>query len=147
MPSLWSSIATAVPCLLAVHFVIPHQMAFVILLLVMLAATATEDPTVSGLTRGRCSSRQSPRFSLMSIVTLLLVTLVPFNAPVLAVWGRNIWTDHRNPFPGDYDAIRILPLLALVCLCVSGRSPKPKHRYVMNLSQGSERLNMSRTVF
>jgi hypothetical protein len=68
----------------------------------------------------------------MSMLTLLLIVLIPFNAPVLAVWGRNIWADWRNPFPGDWDTIRILPLLVLVWLCVSGRPVKPRSGYVVS---------------
>jgi len=69
---------------------------------------------------------QTSRYNLMSTLALLLVVLIPFNAPVLAVWGRNIWADWRNPFPGDWDTMRILPLLALVWLCVSGRPIRPR---------------------
>jgi hypothetical protein len=144
-------------------------MAFVILLLVLLAALISEDPSVSplhcffpgnGLGRegvkrlfvgsreivgmGTCLYRgrpleetpaletrltsQTSRYKLMSTLALLLMVLIPFNAPVLAVWGRNIWADWRNPFPGDWDTIRILPLLTLVWLCVSGRPIKPRPR-------------------
>jgi hypothetical protein len=144
-------------------------MAFVILLLVLLAALISEDPSVSPLhcflpgnglgkegvkrlylrdleeLRGRelvfagvvilkkdqsvgaRLTSQTSRYNLMSTLALLLVVLIPFNAPVLAVWGRNIWADWRNPFPGDWDAIRILPLLTLVWLCVSGRPIKPRY--------------------
>ena len=69
---------------------------------------------------------QTSRYNLMSTLALLMVVLIPFNAPVLAVWGRNIWADWRNPFPGDWDTIRILPLLTLVWLCVSGRPIRPR---------------------
>ena len=70
---------------------------------------------------------------------MLLVTQVPFNAPILAVWGRNVWADYRHAFPGDFDAIRILPLLVLVSLCVSGRIPKPKKWYVCQPTWTSHR--------
>jgi hypothetical protein len=62
----------------------------------------------------------------MTSLVLLLTVLIPFNAPVLAVWGRNIWADYRNPFPGDFDALRILPLLTLIWLLVSGRPIKSR---------------------
>lgn len=45
--SLWSITTTGGPLLAAVHFLIPHQMAFVILLLALLATLVTEDPSVS----------------------------------------------------------------------------------------------------
>ena len=127
--SLWSVLTTAGPLLASVHFLIPHQMAFVILLLVLLAALISEDSKVRDLTNTRSEYKlktQSSRYNLMAMLSLLLIVLIPFNAPVLAVWGRNIWADYRNPFPGDWDALRILPLLALVWLCVSGRSIKPR---------------------
>ena len=127
--SLWSVVTTAGPLLASVHFLIPHQMAFVILLLVLLAALISEDSKVRDLTNTRSEYKlktQSSRYNLMAMLSLLLIVLIPFNAPVLAVWGRNIWADYRNPFPGDWDALRILPLLALVWLCVSGRSIKPR---------------------
>lgn len=68
----------------------------------------------------------------MASIVLFMVTLIPFNAPVLAVWGRNVWADFRHPFPGDHDALRILPLLMLVSLIVSGRSPRPKKGLVIS---------------
>jgi hypothetical protein len=77
---------------------------------------------------GAWLTSQTSRYNLMSTLALLLVVLIPFNAPVLAVWGRNIWADWRNPFPGDWDIIRISPLLTLVWLCVSGRAVKPRPR-------------------
>lgn len=79
---------------------------------------------------------------------MLLVSQVPFNAPILAVWGRNVWADYRHAFPGDYDAIRILPLLVLVSLCVSGRIPKPKKWYVYHphLDLPSERCYQRATA-
>lgn len=124
-------VLTALPALLAVHFLIPHQMAFLILLVIMLVATATEEPHVSLARKGLNSviaDSQSGRFNYMASVALFMVTLVPFNAPVLAVWGRNIWADFRHPFPADYDIFRILPLMMLVSLAVSGRTPRPKRR-------------------
>lgn len=60
----------------------------------------------------------------MSAVVLLLVLLLPFNAPVLAVWGRSVWADFRSTSPGDYGALRIAPLLILVLSCLSGRPLK-----------------------
>ena len=127
--SLWSVLTTAGPFLASVHFLIPHQMAFVILLLVLLAALISEDPKVRDLTYDRSEhllNTQSSRYNLMAMLSLLLIVLIPFNAPVLAIWGRNIWADYRKSFPGDCDVLRVLPLLTLVWLCVSGRSFKPR---------------------
>lgn len=69
----------------------------------------------------------------MSAVVLLLILLVPFNAPVLAVWGRNVWADYRNTFPGDYDALRIAPLSLLTMTCLSGRPIKLDNKCVVSM--------------
>ena len=46
------------------------------------------------------------------MVLLLLGVTLPFNAPALVVWGRNVWAGH--PFASDHNVLALLPALAMV---------------------------------
>ncbi len=68
------------------------------------------------LADGSVSSRQDAFQRLMFF-------LLPFNVVILAVWGRNLWANWRQPFSGDHDILPLLPILGLVQLGWAGYQP------------------------
>ena len=60
----------------------------------------------------------------MMSVCIMMFFLLPFHAVILAVWGRNLWTDWRNPFHSDHSVLQILPVLGVVEMGWSSGTPK-----------------------
>jgi len=66
---------------------------------------------------------QSPHVKMLFSVFILMFFLLPFNVVILAVWGRNLWANWRQPFSGDHDILPLLPILGLVQLGWAGYQP------------------------
>ncbi|KZW04344.1 PGAP1-domain-containing protein [Exidia glandulosa HHB12029] len=86
-----------------VAFVIPYQVAYVVFLVDFLWSCAIFPHISTDAT----SQREH--------VLLLLLILLPLQAPVLPVWVRTLLTaGYTTPFNGDHNVLSILPMMILV---------------------------------
>jgi hypothetical protein len=51
-----------------------------------------------------------------------MALFLPFNVVVLAVWGRNMWADWRQPFHWEHNPLYLLPTILLVEAVVSSEA-------------------------
>ena len=94
-------IAAIIVILALVLFVVPYQVAYVLVLLNFLWDCAAIGPP-------------SPGTAEREHVLVLLLVLLPLQAPVLPVWIRTLLTaGYTTPFDGDHNILMIAPLMVL----------------------------------
>lgn len=96
--------------LFLVATVIPFQVAFLVCFLIHLSTCAAQAPSSSSNSSGTPGKNDMPAQKVHFL--LLLFWLLPFTAPVLAVWARTLLTAGlTTPFDGDHNIAAIASFL------------------------------------
>lgn len=119
--------------LLLVFKVVPHQFAFMVAVLVMVMgagkARVGRVVRVEGAKEGKSSSSDDGKPSIVvdcnlvnytHSLLLLLVLLLPMNAPTLVVWLHNMANKWHTPLESHHEVSAILPILLLVLTASRG---------------------------
>lgn len=96
--------------LLLVATVVPFQVAFLVCFLIHLSTCAIQAPSSASDSSGAPS--KNDMYAQKVHFLLLLFWLLPFTAPVLAVWARTLLTAGlTTPFDGDHNVAAIASFL------------------------------------
>lgn len=66
------------------------------------------------------------RYHYMQTLLILLITLLPFNLPILVVWVRNLAVHWFVPFSSDHDVFAIAPFMIYVEYLTGNRKMLPR---------------------
>ncbi|ORZ15194.1 PGAP1-like protein-domain-containing protein [Absidia repens] len=116
-------------CLVAT--VIPYQFVFVVTFLVHgVTCIRTLRRSRTKLPHRALDRKSSNRYHYMQTLLLLLLTLLPFNLPILLVWIRNVSVYWSTPFSSDHSVFAIAPFLIHVeMLTTQMKMMIPRHHY------------------
>ena len=103
--------------LLLVSTLIPYQFAFVVACIVQLitcvrAVTAQHFPTTSS----------TNFFNYTHSILMLMLWILPINAPVLVVWIHNLGLHWLTPFSSHHNVLAVMPFVLLVETCTANVS-------------------------
>lgn len=107
--------------LLLVFKVVPHQFAFMVAVLVMVMGAGKA--RVQRVMKSKKEDVFYTDFSLVNYthsLLLLLVLLLPMNAPTLVVWLHNMANKWHTPLESHHEVSAILPILLLVLTASRG---------------------------
>ncbi|WVW79048.1 hypothetical protein I302_101011 [Kwoniella bestiolae CBS 10118] len=99
--------------MLLVYLFIPHQLAFIVSVVVLWTSIMRNDWS-------------EPSGNLGESTLFLMLFLIPFKATTLLVWGRSLWMNWKHPLSTDHNILYIGPAVLLVALCVRGNSPQKR---------------------
>ncbi|KAI9257366.1 PGAP1-like protein-domain-containing protein [Phascolomyces articulosus] len=103
---------------------IPYQFVFVVAFLVHIISC------IRSLTRTWAAPLQgykrANRYHYMQSLLILMMTLLPFNLPILVVWIRNLSVHWFVPFSSDHNVFAIAPFILYVELLTGSRKMLPR---------------------
>ncbi|KAI9311433.1 PGAP1-like protein-domain-containing protein [Dichotomocladium elegans] len=102
---------------------IPYQFVFVVAFLVHIINCVR-----SQMRTWSSSTTRTNRYHYMQSILLLLITLLPFNLPILVVWVRNLSVHWFVPFSSDHDVFAIAPFILYVELLTGNRRMLPRQQ-------------------
>ncbi|KAL1915161.1 uncharacterized protein VTP21DRAFT_7642 [Calcarisporiella thermophila] len=115
-------LVTTVVLFVLIATLIPHQFAFIVAVLVELV-TCVRAGVLSHIASDPLDRlKHRDRFHYLEGVLILLVTLLPFNLPVLMVWIRNLSVKWFVPFSSDHNIAAVAPFLVHAEVMVSTAS-------------------------
>ncbi|KAI8089282.1 PGAP1-like protein-domain-containing protein [Halteromyces radiatus] len=109
--------------------VIPYQFVFVLGFLVhIVTCIRTLRLSRSKSPLRRLDQMRTNRYHYMQTILLLLLTLLPFNLPILVVWIRNLSVYWLTPFSSDHNVFAIAPFLIHVEMLTTSMKIIPRHQ-------------------
>ncbi|KAI8391121.1 PGAP1-like protein-domain-containing protein [Radiomyces spectabilis] len=105
--------------------VITYQFVFVVAFFVHIV-TCTRSLIRKRAILSRSDRKETNRYHYMQSVLLLLITLLPFNLPILLVWIRNLAVHWYVPFSSDHNVLAIAPFMMYVEALISERNMLPR---------------------
>lgn len=125
--------------LLLVFKIVPYQFAFMVAVLVMVVgAGKARIPRLSSQSPAEKTAPKTAPYIDESLINythsllLLLVLLLPINAPTLVVWLHNMANKWHTPLQSHHEVSAILPILLLVLTSSRGIIIRPKHKHAIN---------------
>ncbi|KAI7862596.1 PGAP1-like protein-domain-containing protein [Spinellus fusiger] len=116
---------TTVVLFVLVATCIPYQFVFVVAFLVHIATCIRlKIKTWTAPPAQQC--KRMNRYHYMQSILFLLITLLPFNLPILLVWIRNLSVHWFVPFSSDHSVMAIAPFMLYVELLASHHSMLPR---------------------
>ncbi|KAI9484440.1 PGAP1-like protein-domain-containing protein [Zychaea mexicana] len=103
---------------------IPYQFVFVVAVLVhIISCIRSLIRTWAAPLQGY---KRANRYHYMQSLLLLMITLLPFNLPILVVWIRNLSVHWFVPFSSDHNVFAIAPFILYVELLTGSRKMLPR---------------------
>ncbi|KAI9304503.1 PGAP1-like protein-domain-containing protein [Cunninghamella echinulata] len=104
---------------------IPYQFVFLVALLVLIITC------IRALLKSKFASpnqelKKNNRYYYLQSLLLLFVTLLPFNAPILVVWIRNLSVHWFVPFSSDHSVLAIAPIMIYVEMLTNQKTILPR---------------------
>ncbi|KAI8064463.1 PGAP1-like protein-domain-containing protein [Gongronella butleri] len=99
---------------------IPYQFVFLVALLVHLVSCVRSLPLTPH------DHKRVNRHHFLVSILLLFVALLPFNAPILIIWIRNLSVHWFVPFSSDHSVIAIAPFLIYIELLTNEHAIVPR---------------------
>ncbi|ORX48560.1 PGAP1-domain-containing protein [Hesseltinella vesiculosa] len=99
---------------------IPYQFVFLVAFLVHLISCIRSYPLLPH------DHKRASRHHFLVSILLLFVALLPFNAPILIIWIRNLSVHWFVPFSSDHSVLAIAPFLVYIELLTNDRAIVPR---------------------
>ena len=112
-----------------VAYFLPYQFAYVVACLVQLANAARALPSQGGPSElaSRAGATPHPSTTMTNYsnyahaILMLMIWILPINAPVLVVWIYNLTVHYFSPFSSHHNVLSIMPIILLVETMTGGR--------------------------
>ncbi|ORZ24069.1 PGAP1-like protein-domain-containing protein [Absidia repens] len=104
---------------------IPYQFVFLVAFLVHII-TCVRSLMKLWVSSPSQELKRNNRYQFLQSLLLLFITLLPFNAPILVVWIRNLSVHWFVPFSSDHSVLAIAPFMIYVEMLTSQKSMLPR---------------------